>query len=434
MPQGDGKVSGPNGGAKSGPLRIAVVGINFHPEQVGIGVYTHDMCRYFAEAGHDVVAVTGFPFYPDLRPHAGYAGRWFMDERIDGITVRRCYTYIPGDWKPRSRVLHELSFALSSLPRLALMRRPDVLIAVLPPLGTAVLAGVIARCRGIPFLLHVQDLQTAAAAELGLIRRPWLLRALRAAERAVVRRARLVSTLDEGMRDRIVRLGAPPERVAIFPNWIDVDAMHPVDPDGFRRTHGLDGKFLVVYAGTMGLKHGLEHVIDVAGAADDATVQFVLIGDGPVRPRLESETLARGLRNVSFLPLQPLERFPSVIAASDLSIVPQRPEVRDLVAPSKLLRIMAGGSPVVAVAHPESGVAKMVDASGGGVVIGNGSPAATWAAIRELKAAPDRRACMGAAGRRHIARHYGRRLVLGRYLDELARLARGSGSRTVLQA
>lgn len=414
-------------------MRIGVVGLNFYPERVGIGVYTHDMCRFFVEAGHTVWAVTGFPFYPELRPQAAsYTGRWFLTERLHGITVHRCYARVPRRWNVRGRIALELSFAVSALARLATLRRPDVLVVVSPPFAPAVLACVTARARRVPVATHIQDLQPDAAAELGMLRNHPLLRALYAAERLLYSSSTVVTALDETMQARIVEKGVPAEMVEVFPNWVDVElGERRNSANAFRAQHHFGDLFLVVYSGSMGVKQGLDLIVKVAAlAVEDPSVRFVLIGDGPARMDLEREAREHSLLNITFLPLQPLERFHEVIAASDISLIPQRPEVRDLVMPSKVLRLMAGGCPVVAAAHADSSLARVLRQSGAGQVVTRHDPAAVWSAIRLLKASPEERSAMGTQGRRYVEEHFGRSAVLGRYLGLLEETARGGVARS----
>lgn len=402
-------------------MRILVLGLNFYPESVGIGVYTHDMCRYFHEAGNEVEVITGFPFYPELKKHPRYVGRHFMTEMVDGIEVRRCLTHVPREWSTAGRIRHEMSFAISATIRLLTVRRPDILVVVSPAFAPAVMGGFTARMRGVPFAVHVQDLQPDAAIELGLIKNERLAKTLWRAERWLYRNATAVSVLDDTMRRRLLAKGVPADKVAVFPNWVDLTADVPRgDAMRFRARYQLGHRFLVVYSGSMGVKHGLEQILSVARLAEsDPNVLFILIGDGAVRGALERQASRLALRNVKFLPLQPVDRFPDVLAATDVAFIPQRPEVSNLVVPSKLLRLLACGSPVVAAADEASGLARLVRDSGGGVVVPPASAHAAWSAIHQIKEDEARRLQMAQRGQRYVGQRFSRERVLGNYLTLL---------------
>src|SRR5216684_931504 len=114
-----------------------------------------------------------------------------------------------------------------------------------------------------------------------MMRHSQVLRTLGRSERRLYRNAALVSALDDAMCARIVEKGVPQRKVVSFPNWVDVDiAANPSHARAFREEHGFDNEFLVVYSGSMGVKHGLELIIDVAAVAmADRSVRFLLIGD-----------------------------------------------------------------------------------------------------------------------------------------------------------
>jgi colanic acid biosynthesis glycosyl transferase WcaI len=405
-------------------MRIGVIGLNFHPEQVGIGVYTHDMCRYFVQCGHDVTAIVGFPAYPSSTIRPEYRHRYFMTEQIDGITVKRCHSTVPRDGRSTGRIVQEVSFGVSSALRLAGLTRPSVVIAVLPPFAAACVAAAVCRFRSIPFVIHVQDLQADVAVELGLLSRGPLPAMVSALQKWLFRQAESISTLDERMRDRIRRQGVSGPRITVFPNWVDVDMRpNPRGVDAIRREHGLEGKLVVLYAGSMGVKHGLDLILDLAGVARaDRRVQFVLTGDGILRERLAKRVASEGLVNVTLLPIQPIERFRDLVAASDLALIPQRSEVRDLVVPSKPLRLLAAGRAIVAVADSTSGLARLVRESGAGLVLDCADLQAIWNALCLLLEDEGARVQMGDRGRRYAADRFSRDRVLGGYLGELEAL------------
>jgi colanic acid biosynthesis glycosyl transferase WcaI len=106
---------------------------------------------------------------------------------------------------------------------------------------------------------------------------------------------------------------------------------------------------LVMYAGNMGEKQGLEMVLDAADMLRGRTeIKFSLIGDGASQERLEQAAKERGLENVRFFPVQPFRRLSLVLAAGDIHLVVQRREAADLVMPSKLTNILAAGRPCLA--------------------------------------------------------------------------------------
>jgi colanic acid biosynthesis glycosyl transferase WcaI len=314
------------------------------------------------------------------------------------------------------RILHETSFIVSSCARALAGRRPELLVTVSPPLGLALSSVLLQRRWGIPYVFHVPDLQPDAAVDLGMLPSGRVVKLLYAVERLAYRRAALVSTLTGAMRQRIVAKGLPPERVTLFPDWADPALFElPLTGGGVtaRRELGLGGRFAVLHAGNMGIKQGLDVVLDAAARTRDVPdIVYLLVGDGAARPALEARARAAGLRNLRFLPLQPDALFRDLLAAADLTLVTQQRVVADIVFPSKVLTLLAAGRPVVASLNASSEVARVVMESESGLVTPAEDGEALAEAVRMLRAAPARRQRMGCEGRAYARAHWDRTRTL----------------------
>ena len=144
-------------------------------------------------------------------------------------------------------------------------------------------------------------------------------------------------------------------------------------------------QLVVLYSGNMGRKQGIEILVDVARRLENAPhIQLVLCGDGAARPDLEQR--AAGLRNVHFLPLQPLNRLNELLNLGDIHVLPQRADTADLVMPSKLTGMLASGRPVIATAAPGTELASVVGRVG--VVVPPGDPDCLAESIKDLAADP----------------------------------------------
>jgi colanic acid biosynthesis glycosyl transferase WcaI len=409
-------------------MRLLVLGINYWPEETGIAVFTTGRCEYLAARGHEVTMVTGFPYYPQWRVHDGYRGRLFAREARNGVTILRCYLYVPRRVTTVRRVLHEASFLASSLVRALGAQRPDLLLVVSPPLGLAVSAVLLSRRWEVPYAFHVADLQPDAALELGMLPEGRLTRMLYRLERLAYHRAALVSTLTEAMRQRIVAKGVPPEKVVRSSDWAD-PALFAVPLLGggamFRRAFGLEDCFLVVHIGNMGVKQGLEIVLEAAArSADHPALAYLLVGDGAMRQTLEARATERQLSNLRVLPLQRREMFLELLAAADVCLVTQQRTVADIVFPSKVITLLAAGRPVVASVNAKSEVTRVITEAGAGVVVPPEEPEALLEAIGALWQDMVSRQTMGARGRAYARQQWDREQILPMLEAGLLRIAR----------
>jgi colanic acid biosynthesis glycosyl transferase WcaI len=368
-------------------MRILILSINYWPEETGIGAFTTYRAEHLAAAGHDVTVCTTFPYYPDWRVSAKYRGKLLSSETRNGVKVLRSYAYIPNPVTSIKRILHEGSFVALSLLRALFSKKPDVLFVISPPLGLTLNAILLSKVWGVPYVFDVEDLQPDAAAELQMLP-SWALKAMYKVEKAAYRHASLVSTLTAGMQERIVQKGTSPEKVVLFEPRADESLMDISGDDGehFRNRYGLQGKFLVTYSGNMGIKQGLDVILDAAETfKDDPSVRFLMVGNGAARERIERRATTMGLANVQFLPLLDGPEYRGFLGASDLCLITQSRTVSDIVFPSKLVTYLAAGCPVVASANSGSEVARAVRESGAGVVVEPENPQALSSAIRELR-------------------------------------------------
>jgi colanic acid biosynthesis glycosyl transferase WcaI len=234
-------------------------------------------------------------------------------------------------------------------------------------------------------------------------------------ERALLRRANAVSTISEAMRDRIIAKGVPAERITLCPNWADLEAVRPGERmNAFRMGIEADEESIVLLcSGSMGEKHGLELILKAADRLRrEKRFKFVLVGDGSARPGLEESARANRLSNVRFLPLQPPETFPEMMAAADIHLVTQRRGAADLVMPSRLTNIFASGRPVIATADPGSALFDVIEKAKAGFTCPPEEIDPFVATIRMMGKNSDLRARMGRRARKHAEAHFGRDHVM----------------------
>jgi len=396
------------------PKRIMLIAINYWPELTGIGKYTGEMAEWLAENGWSVRVITAPPYYPAWRIDKDYSAWRYRSENVRGVSIMRCPLWVPAQLNGLKRILHLMSFALSSFPLIlwqAWRWRPDIIFTVEPPLFCAPAALLGAWLRGAQSWLHVQDFEVDAAFELGILRsqrlRGWIL----VAEGLLMRRFSRVSTISVRMLERLTAKGVAPERRTLFPNWVELDRIRPLSATSPLRTEwGVqDTDVVVLYSGNMGEKQGLEVLIETARSLQgQANLCFLLCGDGAARPRLEC--LAEGIENIRFKPLQSADRLNDLLNLADIHVLPQRADAADLVLPSKLTNMLASGRPVVATANPETQVAELVRDCG--IVVPPGDVVGLAAAFTALAGSSERRHLLGLIARAKAEQLWDRDRVL----------------------
>ncbi|HEY8912655.1 glycosyltransferase family 4 protein [Lacisediminihabitans sp.] len=377
-------------------MKLTIVGLNYSPEPTGIAVYTAGLAEGLADRGSQIYAIVGYPHYPQWKVYPGYEGRSRTD-REKGVTVHRVRQFVPAEPRLANRMLMEVDFGLKSL--LARWRRPDALLFVSPALFSVALGMLKAKLTRTPASIWVQDIYSLGVSESGTGGR-FAGKVLRLIERAVLRSADSVVVIHERFKRYLVEdLGLEAGRVEVVRNWSHLDTTPHSSRSDVRAAHGwADDDIIVLHAGNMGAKQGLENVVEASRVASSSgsRVRFVLLGDGNQRPMLE----AMG-SNAKLDILDPVaeNEFMATLLAADVLLVNERPGLTEMSVPSKLTSYFSSGLPVIAATDSSSVTAQELELSGGGLRVDADSPGALVAAAERLAADPELARDLGSAGR-----------------------------------
>jgi lipopolysaccharide/colanic/teichoic acid biosynthesis glycosyltransferase/glycosyltransferase involved in cell wall biosynthesis len=405
-------------------LRVLFITQYFPPETGAAPARAFHFVRALRRMGHEVEVVTGLPNHPSGVVHRDYAAVRRATETLDGARVERVFLYATPKKTAFTRLWNHLTFAWSALPVALARPRPDVVLASTPPLFLGVTAWMVSRFRGVPLVLDCRDDWPQAAIALGELSPGFVTSALAALARFLKRRAARVITVTPGMLRQFERGGIDVGRLDLITNGADADLFTPGRPSATEAAR----PFTVLYAGTHGLVHGMEALIDAAEQLDKkADVRFVLVGDGVAKPALERRVQEAGLSNVTFHPSQSPEALVDTIRSADVCVATTRAHTFcGETIPVKIFDYLACGRPVIAAVSGDA--AEVVSRSGGGVVVEPGNGAAIAVAIESLAADSGRRAELGRTGAEFVRQHYSRRAAgerLERLLADVHRRATG---------
>ena len=359
------------------PKRVLLIGVNFSPEPTGIGKYNGEMINWLVKNGYQCTVITSYPYYPQWEVQKPYDRhkRWYKKEVSHGgnLKVYRCPQYVPAQPTGKKRMLLDLSFSMSAFFKLLQLipgKKHDLVITVAPSFQLGLLAVLYKKLRGAQFLYHIQDLQIEAARDLQMIRSGKLINMLFGVERYILKRADVVSSISDGMMQRIGQ--KIPKDVQFFPNWVDTALFFPVDDKAaLKQEYGFRPEDKVIlYSGAIGEKQGLEAILHTAKAMRNRPdLKFLICGSGPYKSRLEAMAEQMGLENVIFYPIQPFEKFNRFLNMADVHLVIQKAGASDLVMPSKLSTILAVGGLALVTANPGSGLHALVDKYRMGILV-----------------------------------------------------------------
>lgn len=356
-------------------MKILIFGINYSPELTGIGKYTGEMGAWLASQGHEVAVVTAPPYYPEWNIHPAYKGKKWFKEIVDGVTVYRVPLYVPKEVTSKNRILHEFSFLGAVFPKwfgLLLRKKYDVVININPPFHLGFFALLYAKIKKARLLTHIQDLQIDAAKDLGMINNERLLKWMFKSEKYLLNNSHAVSSISLGMQRKILAKGVPKKKFIMFPNWVDERTIKPLSKENsLRQEWGIPlGDKVVLYAGNLGEKQGLEIIIETAEYFKERqNIRFLIVGSGGNKENLEKLAVEKGVTNVYFYPLQPYAKLSEMLATADIHLVLQKKSAADLVMPSKLTGILSAGGCALVTAMPNTSLYDVIQGDQLGVLV-----------------------------------------------------------------
>ncbi len=384
-------------------MKLVVVSPHFSPDLAPTGEVITRVVEELAARDHGIEVVTSLPWYREHKVEAGYEGRPWRYEDTPWGRITRIHPFPASD--KRNLLKRGAAFAGFSALAGALGGRGgrvDGVLAVSPPLTLAAAGWAIAKKRRAAFVFNVQDVYPDVAIELGVLRSGRAIAAAHRVERWCYKRADAVTVLSEDLKRNVAHKTSEPDKVRLIPNFVDTEWITPGPKENaYRREFGLQGKFVVMYAGNVGLSQGLNAVVEAASAlAYEEQLVFVVNGQGAERDKLKRA--ARGLPNIRFVDVQPVGRLPEVLAAADLHLVTLKKGLARTSVPSKTYSILSAGRPLIASVDTASEVANAVERAGAGIAIPPEDPEALAKAVRRLMDAGSELDDMGARGRSFV--------------------------------
>lgn len=408
-------------------LRITILGLNYAPEPTGNAPYTTSLAEGLTAAGHTVHVVTGYPHYPEWDVRPGYTG-WKKTETINGVAVKRLRHHVPRNPSALGRIHMELSFGLRLM--LARWNKPDVVIVVSPALFSCAMAMLRIRFRpNRPAVgIWIQDLYSRGIVETGTGGGKMGQLASSIESKILCSADGVAAIHDRFKRHMVYALGVPAPKVEVIRNWTHLPDSPTTGIQEMRTKLGWSSEDIVVlHAGNMGKKQGLENVIEAARVADqqDSRVRFVLMGDGNQRKHLE--TLARGISRITFVDSLPDLDFQRALAAADVLLVNELPGVKDMAVPSKLTSYFNAGVPVIAATDEGSVTAFEIENSGGGIRVNAAEPTAIVATAEALDREPTLKAKLSENALRFRRETLSEAAAVAHYDDFITSLASSRG-------
>ena len=415
-------------------MRILILTQYFPPEIGAAPTRLQNIARQLARLGNEVEIVTGLPNYPKGRFFEGYQNCFYRREIREGITLHRLWM-VPALGGGIRRILNYLTFTAISFVGMSRAVKPDYIFVESPPLLLTIPGYVFSRLWKVPLILNVADLWPDTPIDMGFMEKDGLAARLTfALERWSYRKASYVNALTEGIKTSL--LGdkfVPKQKVLFLPNGVDTILFRPRPTDLFLKERlGLEGKRIILWAGTLGQAHGLEYVLQAADLLHHhPEIHFLFVGDGSAKESLERLCQQLQLSNASFHASVPLIELPSYFSIAETGLASLLPlPVHEGARPSKLFPVLASGKPLIFVGKGEG--ARLIREANAGIVVPPENPEALAKAVSELVTNPELAKELGGNGRRYVETNFQWSQLMERWLLGLNHMnSSNSPSRTV---
>ena len=339
----------------------------------------------------------------------------------EGVHIHRVPATSLGRRSTLTRMADYLSFYARAVLEAAWMPRFDAVVTLTTPPLIGLIGTLLRRLKGTPHVCWSMDLHPDASLALRRMspRNP-LVRGLAWLSNLVYRQADRVVVLGPYMEDRVRVKGVRQDRLVTIPVWSRRDRVYPVEREAnsLRRSLGLDGKFVAMYSGNLGLAHSFDEFLEAARRLRDRDdLVFLFVGAGPRAVEVRSARDREGLTNIRLLDYVPRDELHRSLSVADVHLISMRPEMTGIVVPGKLYGIMAAGRPALFVgpAHCES--ADTIRRAGCGFTIAPGDGEGVVSALTTLAADLNLAHQMGQKGRLNFLATHERNLCCYQWLE-----------------
>lgn len=418
-------------------LSILIIN-NYFPPEIGAASHLYYyLAKSLVKRGHNVTILTGIPRYNVSKDfHEEYLAKFgdnrFIIEKDNEIEIIRVkLPYVQRSQLIRRGLEHfEIAFKMFSYTKRLIKEKDiDVVLVYSPPLTLYWTAQMIKKLKKSKFVLNVQDLHPQALIDLGILRNPILISFFRHLEKQAYRKADIITVHSERNKIFVESIVKQSGKVLVMENWVDENEIVPGKKENdFSIKHGLTGKFVVSFAGTLGFSQDVEVILKAANELrDQEDILFLIVGDGVAIQEATELINELKLTNVLLLPPVPREEYPLVLNSSDVSLATLKEDVRTPVVPSKILSIMSAGIPVVASMNLDGDGPELIKRANAGFCVPAGDYKALAEKIMLLYKNPSLKETMGGNGRKYIEEHLSAKKAAEKYEQMFFKLLSNKG-------
>lgn len=386
-------------------MKIIYIHQYFRTPEEGGAVRSYHLAKGLVEAGYEVEMITG-------GSQKYYDQRW-----IDGIKVH----YLPvgydqkfGFFKRSWAFLRYVRQAKNLIKKLS---RPDLLYITSTPLTTGLLGLWAKKTLAVPYIFEIRDLWPQAPIEVGVIKNPLLKKGLISLEKKIYDQALSLVALSPGIAAHLRKV-SPERQISLIPNFSDLDRFFPMEKSPvLLRKYGLEKTLTIAYTGALGQVNAVGELLTLAemAKARGKNWQFLIMGEGSFKAKLQDIASDKMLSNVRFLPFGPKEKVNEVLGLADFAWISfAHLPVLKTNSPNKFFDALAAGKAIL-VNH-KGWVYDLVLTHGMGIPCLPSKIENSFAQLEELEQNPAELMKMGQNSRKLAEKYFTKELAVSRLI------------------
>ena len=367
-------------------VRILFLSHFYPPEMGGAAARISGLAKWLVKFGHDVTVITGYPNYPLGKIYPEYKNKKNRIESIDDVNILRARVLPVSYGTFLIRLLNYFTLFFTAF-WISIKKRNnfDIIIASSPPLTIGMLGLVLSKIYKIPWIFDIRDIWPDVAVEAEMLKQNGIVHKLsKKLADYLYKQATHITPVTERKLTKICKYGVPISKISVVPNGVDFDIIKNTKQENWRSELRLENKFILSYAGLIGIAQGVGVIIETALQLKEINdIHFLIVGEGVEKQKLQDRVRTLELNNITFLPNQPKESIPSLLTSSDIALIPLVSDKLVDAVPSKLLEAWACKLPVILIAGGEA--ADIVVKAQGGIVVSSNDVEGIITAITKLK-------------------------------------------------
>lgn len=390
-------------------IRILFLSHFYPPEMGGAAARISGLAKWLVKFGHDVTVITGYPNYPMGKIFPEYKNKKNKIEFIDRVKILRSKVFPVSYQSVLVRLLNYFTLFFTALWNGIRKRNNfDIIIASSPPLTIGILGLILSKIYKIPWIFDIRDIWPDVAVEAGMVKENGIVHKLsKKLADYLYKQATYITPVTECKLTKIEKSDIPIGKISVVPNGVDFDLINDTKQMKWRSELGLKNKFILSYAGLIGIAQGVNVIIETAIRLKEKNdIQFLIVGEGVEKQKLQNRVKSLELNNITFLQSQPKESIPSLLTTSDIALIPLVSDKLLDAVPSKLLEAWACKLPVILIAGGEA--ADIVSKAQGGIVVSSNDVEGIVTAIIKLKDSPALMNKYSKNGFDYVSRYYDR--------------------------